>query len=586
MAFTEKISAACGRKKAELVLKHAKIINVFTESIEDGDVAVEDGVIVGIGEYDGVREIDVQGCYVAPGLIDGHIHLESSMASPEEFARMVVPHGTAAVITDPHEIANVAGTAGIRYMLEATEGLALDVYFMMPSCVPSTGLDEAGAVLRASDLEAFYDNPRVLGLAEMMNSYGVVAGDPECVEKLKVTRNHGKLIDGHAPMLSGKGLNAYITAGVQSDHECSTFEEAKEKFARGQWIMVRQGTAAKNLEKLMPMFEAPYYQRAMLVTDDKHAGELGRDGHIDSIIRKAVKLGADPVRAVKMGSLNAAEYFGLKGMGAVAPGYQADLVIFEDLKDFQVKQVYRCGKLVAEDGRLVTDRAEKERSQRVWDEEIQSRVFHSFHMKPIEIKDLELPKTGSKVRVIDLMDHELTTRERIEKFKQVPGLAPGVDLEKDIVKVAVFERHRRTGHVGLGFLGNYGLKRGAVATSVGHDSHNLVVAGVCDEDMIAAGNRVLENEGGLAIAVDGEIVGDLPLTVAGLMSDLPVEEADRKLEEMKTKLGELGIRDGIDGFMTLAFVSLPVIPAIRVNTLGVVDVERQEIIDAVNFTEL
>lgn len=581
MALTERISAACGRKKAELVLKHAKIVNVFTETIEEGDVAVEDGMIVGIGAYDGVQEIDVEGKYVAPGLIDGHIHLESSMASPEEFARMVVPHGTAAVVTDPHEIANVAGTAGIRYMLEATEGLDLDVYFMMPSCVPSTGLDEAGAVLHAADLEPFYENPRVLGLAEMMNSYGVVAGDEGCVEKLEVTRNHGKLIDGHAPMLSGKGLNAYVAAGVQSDHECSTFEEAKEKFARGQWIMVRQGTAAKNLEKLMPMFEAPYYQRAMLVTDDKHAGELGRDGHIDSIIRKAVKLGADPVRAVKMGSLNAAEYFGLKGMGAVAPGYQADLVIFEDLKDFQVKQVYRGGKLVAEDGRLVTDRAEKERSQKVWDEEIQSRVFHSFHMKPIEKKDLELPKTGSKVRVIDLMDHELTTGERIEEFRETPGLAPGVDLEKDIVKIAVFERHHGSGHVGLGFLGNYGLKRGAVATSVGHDSHNLVVAGGCDEDMIAAGNRVLENEGGLAIAVDGKVVGELALTVAGLMSDLPVEEADRKLEEMKAKLGELGIRDGIDGFMTLAFVSLPVIPAIRVNTLGIVDVERQEIVDAV-----
>ncbi len=581
MALTERISAACGRKKAELVLKHAKIVNVFTETIEEGDVAVEDGMIVGIGAYDGIQEIDVEGKYVAPGLIDGHIHLESSMASPEEFARMVVPHGTAAVVTDPHEIANVAGTAGIRYMLEATEGLDLDVYFMMPSCVPSTGLDEAGAVLHAADLEPFYENPRVLGLAEMMNSYGVVAGDEGCVEKLEVTRNHGKLIDGHAPMLSGKGLNAYVAAGVQSDHECSTFEEAKEKFARGQWIMVRQGTAAKNLEKLMPMFEAPYYQRAMLVTDDKHAGELGRDGHIDSIIRKAVKLGANPVRAVKMGSLNAAEYFGLKGMGAVAPGYQADLVIFEDLKDFQVKQVYRGGKLVAEDGKLVTDRAEKERSQKVWDEEIQSRVFHSFHMKPIEKKDLELPKTGSKVRVIDLMDHELTTGERIEEFRETPGLAPGVDLEKDIVKIAVFERHHGSGHVGLGFLGNYGLKRGAVATSVGHDSHNLVVAGGCDEDMIAAGNRVLENEGGLAIAVDGKVVGELALTVAGLMSDLPAEEADRKLEEMKAKLGELGIRDGIDGFMTLAFVSLPVIPAIRVNTFGVVDVGKQEIVDAV-----
>ena len=268
-------------------------------------------------------------------------------------------------------------------------------------------------------------------------------------------------------------------------------------------------------------------------------------------------------------------------MGAVAPGYQADLVIFEDLKDFQVKQVYRGGKLVAEDGKLVTDRAEKERSQKVWDEEIQSRVFHSFHMKPIEKKDLELPKTGSKVRVIDLMDHELTTGERIEEFRETPGLAPGVDLEKDIVKIAVFERHHGSGHVGLGFLGNYGLKRGAVATSVGHDSHNLVVAGGCDEDMIAAGNRVLENEGGLAIAVDGKVVGELALTVAGLMSDLPAEEADRKLEEMKAKLGELGIRDGIDGFMTLAFVSLPVIPAIRVNTLGVVDVGKQEIVDAI-----
>ena len=345
--------------------------------------------------------------------------------------------------------------------------------------------------------------------------------------------------------------------------------------------MVRQGTAAKNLEKLMPMFEAPYYQRAMLVTDDKHAGELGRYGHIDSIIRKAVGYGADPVKAVKMGSLNAAEYFGLKGMGAVAPGYQADLVIFEDLKDFRVKQVYRRGRLVAEAGNMVTELTERKDVAKVWDEEIQSRVFHSFHMKPIEKKDLEFPKTGTKVRVIDLMDHELTTGERIEEFKQVPGLAPGVDLEKDIVKVAVFERHRGTGHVGLGFLGNYGLKRGAVATSVGHDSHNLVVAGVCDEDMIVAGNRVLENEGGLAIAVDGVVVGELPLTVAGLMSDLPAEKADWKLEEMKAKLGELGIQDGIDGFMTLAFVSLPVIPAIRVNTLGVVEVGRQEIVDAV-----
>ena len=576
--FMEQISVAAGRKKAELLLKHAKIVNVFTETVEEGDIAIEDGIIVGIGNYEGETETDLEGAYVCPGFLDGHIHLESSMVSPSEFERMVLPHGTCAVITDPHEIANVAGTAGIRYMLEATKNLLLDVYFMMPSCVPSTALDESGAELHMEDLLPFYRNERVLGLAEMMNSYGVVQNAPDCIEKLQKTQECGKQIDGHAPGLSGKGLNAYVTAGVASDHECSEFEEAREKLSRGQWIMVRQGTAAKNLKKLMPVFEPPYYQRAMLVTDDKHPGDLIRGGHIDFIIREAIALGADPIRAIKMGTLHTAQYFGLKKLGAVAPGYRADLVVINNLSEIQVLKVYKDGHFVAENGQML--QAEPKHAQ-AWDDEIVQRVFHSFHCKMIQTSDLALKKTGNQIRVIDLVSHELITRERTEPWTELNGLAPGVDPEKDLVKLVAVERHKGNGHIGIGFLGRYGLKKGAVATSVGHDSHNLVIAGVTDEDIAAAGNRVLENEGGLAIAVDGKVVLDLPLIIAGLMSELSVEETDRRLEQMKALTMELGVHEDIDAFMTLAFVSLPVIPKLRLNTYGVIDTEQQQIVDAV-----
>lgn len=576
--FMEQISVAAGRKKAELVLKHAKIVSVFTETVEEGDIAIEDGIIVGIGNYEGETETDLKGAYVCPGFLDGHIHLESSMVSPSEFERMVLPHGTCAVITDPHEIANVAGTAGIRYMLEATKNLLLDVYFMMPSCVPSTSLDESGAELHMEDLLPFYQNERVLGLAEMMNSYGVVQNVPDCIEKLLKTQECGKQIDGHAPGLSGKGLNAYAAAGVASDHECSEFEEAREKMARGQWIMVRQGTAAQNLKKLMPVFEAPYYQRAMLVTDDKHPGDLIRGGHIDFIIREAVALGADPIRAIKMGTLHTAQYFGLKKQGAVAPGYRADLAVINNLREIQVLKVYKNGHLAAEYGKML--QAETNHNQ-TWDDEIVRRVFHSFHCRPIRVSDLALKKTGNQIRVIDLVSHELITRERSEEWTERSGLAAGVNPEKDVVKLVALERHKGSGHIGIGFLGNYGLKKGAVATSVGHDSHNLVIAGVTDEDIAAAGNRVLENEGGLAIAADGKVILDLPLRIAGLMSELPVEEVDRRLEAMKAFSRELGVHEDIDAFMTLAFVSLPVIPKLRLNTYGVIDTEQQKVVEAV-----
>lgn len=573
----EQVAAATGSKKAELVLKNAQIVNVFTQSVETGDIAIEGGYIVGIGNYEGITEKDLGGAYVCPGFLDGHIHIESSMTSPGEFERAVVPHGTIAVITDPHEIANVAGTAGIRFMMQSAQKLDLDVYFMLPSCVPATDLDESGAELLARDLEPFYADEKVLGLAEMMNAFGVTHGDKGCFEKLVQARSLKKAIDGHAPALSGKELNAYVTAGIRSDHECSDFEEAKEKFARGQWIMIRQGTAAKNLKGLMGMFEDPYYQRCLLVTDDKHPGDLIRIGHIDAIIREAVSMGADPIRAIRMGTLNAAAYFGLHDMGAVAPGYKADLAVFDDLRTLNVKQVYKGGKLVAEDGKMLH---QKEKITD-WSDEIKERVFHSFHRDPITVEELQLKKTtGTHQRVIDMVAHELITRERIEEWKELAGMAPGVDISRDIVKLAAIERHKNTGHVGLGFLGKYGLKRGAVATSIGHDSHNLVIAGVTDEDMVLAGNRVIENGGGLAIALAGKVLADLPLPIGGLMADEPVEVVDEKLEHMKKLSVELGISEDIDAFMTLAFISLPVIPKLRLNTYGVVDVEKHQVVEA------
>lgn len=573
----EQVAAATGSKKAELVLKNAQIVNIFTQSVETGDIAIEGGYIVGIGNYEGITEKDLGGAYVCPGFLDGHIHIESSMTSPGEFERAVVPHGTIAVITDPHEIANVAGTAGIRFMMQSAQKLDLDVYFMLPSCVPATDLDESGAELLARDLEPFYADEKVLGLAEMMNAFGVTHGDKGCFEKLVQARSLKKAIDGHAPALSGKELNAYVTAGIRSDHECSDFEEAKEKFARGQWIMIRQGTAAKNLKALMGMFEDPYYQRCLLVTDDKHPGDLIRIGHIDAIIREAVSMGADPIRAIRMGTLNAAAYFGLHDMGAVAPGYKADLAVFDDLRTLNVKQVYKGGKLVAENGKMLH---QKEKNTD-WSTEIKERVFHSFHRVPITVEELQLKETtGTHQRVIDMVAHELITKERIEEWKELPGVAPGVDISRDIVKLAAIERHKNTGHVGLGFLGKYGLKKGAVATSIGHDSHNLVIAGVTDEDMVLAGNRVIENGGGLAIALEGKVLADLPLPIGGLMADEPVEVVDEKLEHMKKLSVELGISEDIDAFMTLAFISLPVIPKLRLNTYGVVDVEKHQVVEA------
>ena len=590
------MDVAAGRRKASLVLKGGTIVNVFTERTEIGDIAIEDGCIAGIGEYDGLVNVDMTGRYICPGFIDGHIHIESSMVSPPEFEKAVLPHGTTTVITDPHEIGNVAGGQGVDYMLKATEGLSLDAFFVMPSCVPSTGLDESGAVLGPEDIKPYYENPRVLGLAEVMNSVGVVAGQEDLMGKLTEAGRRGKVIDGHAPFLRGNELNAYVCSGVWSDHECSDAGEALEKLGRGQWIMIREGTAARNLEALMPLFEAPYYERCMLVTDDKHPGDLISMGHIDYIIRRAVSLGADPIRAIKMGTFNAARYFGLKDRGAVMPGLRADLAVLEDLKDIRVAAVYKDGVLTAKEGVCLGAGKEKKRNYAAGEEprsgsreDTESaektaggletafpRVFNSFHMDEVTLEDLVLEQKGAMERVIQFKPHELLTEERLVPWQNTPGLAPGVSLEQDIVKAAVFERHLHTGHKGLGFVGGYGLKKGAVATSVAHDSHNLIVVGTNDRDMVLAANAVRKNRGGLAVAAEGQVLGELALPIGGVMSRLSVEEVEEQLQALKVLTRQLGISSDIDAFMTLAFVSLPVIPKLRINTYGVIDVDRQK----------
>lgn len=571
------ISVAFGREQPEVVFTNCHIFNVFTGELENKDIAVCNGYIAGIGEYleaarnAEVRIVDLNGLTVCPGLIDGHIHIESSMLSPKEFIKAVLPHGTTAVVTDPHEIANVAGISGIEYMMENTSRVPMDVYFALPSCVPATPLDEAGASLTASDLEPLFKRDRVVGLAEMMNAYGTVRNDEQILKKILSARYAGKVVDGHGPGLAGKELNAYVAAGVKSDHECKNFNDAVEKLRRGQWIMIREGTAAKDLEKLMPLFGENYYTRCLLVTDDKHPEDLLELGHIDYIVREAIKRGADPARAIRMASLNAAEYFGLKGKGALAPGYKADFIVIDSLQSFNIKKVYYCGELVSENGRLTEAATEYIDAESRMSSDYKT-VYNSFNMPEVSAENFKIELTGNKRRVIGLIPGEMATKEIIIDADT------SRDAERDIVKLALIERHKNTGHIGLGFMNGYGLKRGAIASSIGHDSHNLIVAGVNDEDMAIAANAVRANRGGLAVVNNGRVLGSLPLPIAGLMCERDADEVRCNLEDLKGIAMDLGTSKGIDPFMTLSFVSLPVIPELRLTTLGLADVATQSIV--------
>ena len=566
------IDVAAGRVKADLVLKNAMVMNVFTERLERRDVAVCGDRIAGLGLYDGEHEIDLSGRIIVPGFMDGHMHLESSLITPAQYERGALPHGTTGVFADPHEIANVAGTDGLDYMMKLCEGLDLRVHFNLPSCVPAAPLEESGETLEAAELRPYYEKDNVTGLAEVMNSVGVTMGDEKLLNKLADAQAQGKTIDGHAPFLGGKELNAYAAAGIRSDHECTNAAEAIEKISKGQWIMIREGTAAKNLSALIRLTQAPYCYRAMFCTDDRHPEDLLFDGHMDSILRRAVAMGADPFKAVRMCTLNPAAYFGLPNFGAVAPGYIADLVVLNDLSDFNVEQVYIGGRLVAENGRAL-----REDYPPLPENE---RILRSFHMPPVDRAKLTIPEIKSALRVIGLKRHELLTEEMIIDPSPEGRRHNGIDVNSDILKAVVFERHHDTGHVGVGYIHGYGLKSGAVATSVAHDSHNLIVIGTNEEDIALAAETVRQMQGGLVVVNGGRVLESLPLQIAGLMSPLPIEEVNARLQRLKKAASALGVSRDIDPFMTLAFVSLPVIPVLRLNGKGLIHVNRQEIVEA------
>lgn len=550
------IAVAAGREKADLVLKNAKYLNVFSNEFLCGDIAVANGLIAGVGKYDGKTEIDVSGKLVLPGFIDAHIHLESSMVTPAEFAKAVVAHGTTTVITDPHEITNVMGIDGVEYMIQASQNLPIDVHFMMPSCVPATEIDESGAELDCKDIDLYLDNKKVLGLAEMMNYVGVINGDKNVLSKIVTSQAHHKKIDGHAPELSGNDLNAYIAAGVYSDHECSTFENALEKLRKGQFIMIREGTAAHNLKALMPLLTQQYYSRCMFATDDKHPSDLLYGGHIDYIVKQALKNGADPIVALKTATHHAARYFLLNNKGAIASGYLADIVVVDNLEDFNVETVLKRGKLVF-DGEV------KDFSAPTVDEKLAEKCFDTFHLDSVTPSSF---KVDGKLGLIGLVGGELLTRNL--------GTADKVDVENDILKIACIERHKGTNHIGVGYVKGYSLKSGAVATSVAHDSHNIITVGCNDDDIAVAVNAIKDSKGGIAVVENGKIKALLELPIAGLMSDEPLTTVNEKLENAKSSAYELGADKSIDPFMTLSFLSLPVIPSLRITTKGVFDAEN------------
>lgn len=550
------IAVAAGREKADLVLKNAKYLNVFSNEFLCGDIAVANGLIAGVGKYDGKTEIDVSGKLVLPGFIDAHIHLESSMVTPAEFAKAVVAHGTTTVITDPHEITNVMGVDGVEYMIQASQNLPIDVHFMMPSCVPATEIDESGAELDCKDIDLYLDNKKVLGLAEMMNYVGVINGDKNVLSKIVTSQAHHKKIDGHAPELSGNDLNAYIAAGVYSDHECSTFENALEKLRKGQFIMIREGTAAHNLKALMPLLTQQYYSRCMFATDDKHPSDLLYGGHIDYIVKQALKNGADPIVALKTATHHAARYFLLNNKGAIASGYLADIVVVDNLEDFNVETVFKRGKLVF-DGEV------KDFSAPTVDEKLAEKCFDTFHLDSVTPSSF---KVDGKLGLIGLVGGELLTRNL--------GTADKIDVENDILKIACIERHKGTNHIGVGYVKGYSLKSGAVATSVAHDSHNIITVGCNDDDIAVAVNAIKDSKGGIAVVENGKIKALLELPIAGLMSDEPLTTVNEKLENAKSSAYELGADKSIDPFMTLSFLSLPVIPSLRITTKGVFDAEN------------
>ena len=571
------INVARGLEKADLVIKNANVVNVLSEEIYKGDIAIVDGIIAGIGEnYSGKKEIDVNGAYVSPSFIDGHVHLESAMLLPKEFASVVLPAGTTTVIIDPHEISNVLGLHGISFMHEAVKNLPMDVYTMLPSCVPATPFETSGFDLNSYDLSLLIDKPWVLGLAEMMNFPGVLNLDNNVMAKLELAKSKEKRIDGHAPYLSGKDLCAYVASGVKSDHECTTPEEAIERIRLGMYVMIREGTAAKDLDALLPVLKNCNTRKCIFVTDDRHPSDL--KNHINGMVRRAVEAGVDPIKAIQVASLNTAEYFGLQNLGAIAPGYKADLLVLPDLKSFKPDIVMKNGNVIAHNGKLAIEIPQGEALA----------VRNSVNVRWITPDDFKIsvnePDGKIGVKALEVIPHQLITKS-IETEALVEDGNAISNIENDTLKICVIERHRATGNIGKGFVKGFNLKCGAIASTVAHDSHNMIVIGTNDADMYTAAVALIKCKGGKVVVKDGEIISELALPIAGLMSDREFDYVVDKCEELNQAAHSIGCELN-DPFMTMGFLSLPVIPELKITDKGVFDTNKFDFIDVINVTAL
>jgi len=553
------ISVAKGELPADLILANARVVNVFTGEIEPGNVAIYEGRIAGIGDYHQAEEIlDLDGKYLAPGLIDGHVHLESSMLDVAQYARAVVPRGTLAIVTDLHEIANVCGLVGMKYVMNSARRLPLELFLMAPSCVPATHLETSGASLGVEELARVLKWKGCIGLGEVMNFPGVIGAGEGVLAKIDLAR--GKIADGHAPGVGGKNLNAYIAAGIYSDHESVSLDEAKEKLRQGMFIMIREGSSEKNLDALLPLVTDKTYKRCMFVVDDRSCVDLLKDGDLDAVVRKAIALGLDPLRAIQLATINTAEYFGLDRLGAVAPGYKANLIVISDLSSLQIDMVFYQGRLVA-----------REREPLFSVAKVGGRgLTDSVNVKPFNIEALRLKISGETMPVIEIIPGQIITRKRLEKVETVDGVVMP-DVGRDILKLAVVERHRATGYIGLGLVTGFGLKEGALASSIAHDSHNIVAVGTGDEDIFIAIKEIEKLQGGLVAASGGRVLASLALPIAGLLSDEPLEAVVAQMKRLEQAAANLGTKLP-SPFSILSFVALPVIPELRLTDLGMVDV--------------
>ncbi len=561
-ALTKRIQVAGKQIPADLVIKHGTIVNVFTGELMKGDIAVADGIIAGIGSYEGHEVIDASGKVIVPGLIDGHVHIESSMLLPGEFAKVVLQHGVTTVITDPHEIANVAGQNGIQYMLDDAAGVPMDIFVMLPSCVPATSFESNGATLAAEQLAPFMADPRVLGLAEVMDFPAVARADQGMLDKLWMAQQNGGVIDGHAAGIGREDLNIYLTAGIRTDHESINSREAKDRLELGMYLMIREGTVAKDLEALLPAVTPQNSRRCLFVTDDKHLDDLLEEGSVDHIVRLAIGKGLDPITAIQMATLNAAECFGLRHVGAVAPGYQADLLVLDNLNDVSIHQVYKKGKCIVDKGQLVETEfpvaltAHADRPS-----------LPTINAKEVALSDLQIPLTSTLCNIIELIPNSLITRHLKEHVEIYNG-AFQPSIERDLLKIIVVERHHATGNIGAAIVKGFQLKRGAIASTVAHDSHNIVAVGTSDQEILAAIRHVQGMNGGLVVVDEGEVIASLALPVAGLMSDQDYMSVNQSLHSLHEGLARIGSPKAFNPFLALAFLTLPVIPELKLTDKG------------------